>query len=32
MPGGRLRVGFHLYNDEEDADRAVDVLQSLEQG
>ena len=25
-PGGRLRVGFHLYNDEEDADRAVDVL------
>jgi selenocysteine lyase/cysteine desulfurase len=23
---GRLRVGFHLYNDEEDADRAVDVL------
>ena len=27
MPGGRLRVGFHLYNDEEDADRAVDVLQ-----
>jgi selenocysteine lyase/cysteine desulfurase len=26
-PGGRLRVGFHLYNDEEDADRAVDVLQ-----
>jgi selenocysteine lyase/cysteine desulfurase len=29
MPGGRLRVGFHLYNDEEDADRAVDVLQSL---
>ena len=29
QPGGRLRVGFHLYNDEEDADRAVDVLQSL---
>jgi selenocysteine lyase/cysteine desulfurase len=28
MPGGRLRVGFHLYNDEEDADRAVDVLRS----
>ena len=28
QPGGRLRVGFHLYNDEEDADRAVDVLQS----
>jgi selenocysteine lyase/cysteine desulfurase len=26
MPGGRLRVGFHLYNDEEDADRVVDVL------
>ena len=26
QPGGRLRVGFHLYNDEEDADRAVDVL------
>jgi len=25
-PGGRLRVGFHLYNDEEDADRVVDVL------
>jgi selenocysteine lyase/cysteine desulfurase len=25
-PGGRLRIGFHLYNDEEDADRAVDVL------
>jgi selenocysteine lyase/cysteine desulfurase len=25
-PGGRLRVGFHLYNSEEDADRAVDVL------
>jgi selenocysteine lyase/cysteine desulfurase len=24
----RLRVGFHLYNDEEDADLAVDVLQS----
>jgi selenocysteine lyase/cysteine desulfurase len=23
---GRLRVGFHLYNKEEDADRAVDVL------
>jgi len=28
LPGGRLRVGFHLYNDEEDADRAVDVLLS----
>jgi selenocysteine lyase/cysteine desulfurase len=28
-PGGRLRLAFHLYNDEEDADRAVDVLQSL---
>ena len=27
QPGGRLRVGFHLYNDEKDADRAVDVLQ-----
>ena len=27
LPGGRLRLGFHLYNDEEDADRAVDVLQ-----
>ena len=26
QPGGRLRVGFHLYNDEEDADPAVDVL------
>ena len=26
LPGGRLRLGFHLYNDEEDADRAVDVL------
>ena len=26
-PGGRLRVGFHLYNDEEDADSAVRVLQ-----
>src|SRR4051794_2036110 len=23
---GRLRVGFHLYNTEEDADRLVDVL------
>ena len=29
QPGGRLRVGFHLYNDEEDADRAADVLQTL---
>jgi selenocysteine lyase/cysteine desulfurase len=28
QPGGRLRVGFHVYNDEEDADRAVDVLGS----
>ena len=28
QPGGRLRVGFHLYNTEEDADRAVDVLGS----
>jgi selenocysteine lyase/cysteine desulfurase len=28
-PGGKVRVGFHLYNDEEDADRAVDVLSSL---
>jgi len=27
-PANRLRVGFHLYNDEEDADRAVDVLGS----
>jgi selenocysteine lyase/cysteine desulfurase len=26
-PGGKLRLGFHLYNDEEDADLAVDVLQ-----
>ena len=25
-PAGQLRVGFHLYNDEEDADRVVDVL------
>jgi selenocysteine lyase/cysteine desulfurase len=25
-PGGRLRVGFHLYNEKEDADRVVDVL------
>jgi selenocysteine lyase/cysteine desulfurase len=25
-PGENVRVGFHLYNDEEDADRAVDVL------
>ena len=29
LPGGRLRLGFHLYNDEEDADRAVDVLSRL---
>jgi selenocysteine lyase/cysteine desulfurase len=28
QPGGRLRVGFHLYNDEEDADRAVACLTS----
>jgi selenocysteine lyase/cysteine desulfurase len=27
-PGENVRVGFHLYNDEEDADRAVDVLLS----
>ena len=27
QPGGRLRVGFHLYNTEEDADSAVRVLQ-----
>jgi selenocysteine lyase/cysteine desulfurase len=26
-PGG-VRIGFHLYNDEEDADLAVDVLRS----
>jgi selenocysteine lyase/cysteine desulfurase len=26
QPGGRLRVGFHLYNTEEDADLAVGVL------
>ena len=26
QPGDMVRVGFHLYNDEEDADRAVDVL------
>ena len=25
-PAGKVRVGFHLYNDEEDADRVVDVL------
>ena len=24
--GNLLRVGFHLYNDEEDADRVADVL------
>ena len=23
-----VRVGFHLYNDEEDADRVADVLQT----
>jgi selenocysteine lyase/cysteine desulfurase len=28
QPGGNVRVGFHLYNDEEDADHAVDVLQT----
>jgi selenocysteine lyase/cysteine desulfurase len=27
---GGVRVGFHLYNDEEDADLAVDVLTSPE--
>jgi selenocysteine lyase/cysteine desulfurase len=27
-PAGQLRVGFHLYNDEEDADRVVGVLGS----
>ena len=27
-PAGGLRVGFHLYNTEKDADRAVDVLGS----
>jgi len=32
MPGGRLRVGFHLYNDEEDADRAVACLTSPKAG
>ena len=32
MPGGRLRVGFHLYNDEEDADRAVAHLTSPKAG
>ncbi len=26
QPGGRLRVGFHLYNTQKDADLAVDVL------
>ena len=25
-PAGKVRIGFHLYNDEEDADRVVDVL------
>jgi len=25
-PAGKVRVGFHLYNDEEDADHVVDVL------
>ena len=25
-PAGKVRVGFHLYNDEEDADWVVDVL------
>ena len=28
QPARRLRVGFHLYNTEEDADRAIDVLVS----
>ena len=28
QPGGRLRIGFHLYNTETDADLAVDVLGS----
>jgi selenocysteine lyase/cysteine desulfurase len=28
QPGAKVRLGFHLYNDEEDADRAVDVLGS----
>ena len=28
-PGGKVRIGFHLYNDEEDADRAADVLKAL---
>ena len=28
-PGGRVRVGFHLYNDEEDVDRVADVLSSV---
>jgi selenocysteine lyase/cysteine desulfurase len=26
QPGGLLRVGFHLYNDEEDVDAVIDVL------
>ena len=26
-PAGKLRLSFHLYNSEEDADRVVDVLQ-----
>ena len=26
--GSSVRVGFHLYNTEEDADLAVDVLRS----
>ena len=30
-PAATLRVGFHLYNDEEDADRVADVLRSLRQ-
>ena len=29
QPGAKVRVGFHLYNDEEDADRLVDVLLGL---
>jgi selenocysteine lyase/cysteine desulfurase len=27
-PAGLVRVGFHLYNDEEDADRVASVLGS----
>ena len=25
-PGGKVRVGFHLYNDEEDVEVALDAL------